>query len=118
MGILPPVAREAMDVMMYIQDNVFEAEMSGARAESGTTGDPGAAPPRERLVHRYRPRHHGRARVRQATARRRTGLPDHVARVIDPVRDGERSSRIPAASSPTPAIIAREYGIPAVVATV
>ena len=89
MSILPPVAREAMEVMMYIQDNVFEAEMSGARAESGTTGDPGPRR-RERLVHRYRPRHHGRARVRQAAARRRTGLPDHVARVVDPVREGER----------------------------
>ncbi len=116
MGILPPVAREAMDVMMYIQDNVFEAEMSGARAESGTTEIRGRAAAKGSFT--------GVARVIMGEHEFDRLQPGDV--LVCPITSPVWSilfAKVSALVTDTggilshPAIIAREYGIPAVVAT-
>jgi pyruvate,water dikinase len=116
MGVLPPVAREAMEVMLYIQDNVFEAEMSGARAGSGETEIRGRAAAKGTRT--------GTARIVMGEHEFDKLQPGDV--LVCPITSPVWSvlfAKVSALVTDTggilshPAIIAREYGIPAVVAT-
>ena len=116
LSVLPREAREVMEVMMYVQEKVFEAEQSSVHTTVGAT----------------------EIRGRAAATGKRTG----VARVVlgehefDKLQDDDvlvcpitspvwsiLFTKVSALVTDTggvlshPAIIAREYGIPAVVAT-
>lgn len=116
LSVLPREAREVMEVMMYVQEKVFEAERSSVHATVGAT----------------------EIRGRAAATGKRTG----IARIVmgedefDKLQDDDilvcpitspvwsiLFTKVAALVTDTggvlshPAIIAREYGIPAVVAT-
>jgi len=116
MGLLPPAAREAMEVMIYIRDNVFEAEMSGARAGGSVTELRGRAAAKGTFT--------GTARVVMGEHEFDKLQPGDV--LVCPITSPVWSILFASVSALVtdtggilshPAIIAREYGIPAVVAT-
>lgn len=116
MSILPTVAREALEVMMYIQDNVFGVELSEARAAGGATEIRGRAAAKGTFT--------GVARVIMGEHEFDRLQPGDV--LVCPITSPVWSilfAKVGALVTDTggilshPAIIAREYGIPAVVAT-
>jgi pyruvate,water dikinase len=116
LDLLPPAAREAMEIMLYIQDSVFEAEMSGARAGSGVTEIRGRAAAKGTCT--------GTARIVMGEHEFDKLQPGDV--LVCPVTSPVWSvlfGKVSALVTDTggilshPAIIAREHGIPAVVAT-
>lgn len=116
LGVLPPEAREAMEAMQYIQERVFEAERSGERLDEGAREIRGRAAARGTYT--------GTARVIMGEHQFDKLQPGDV--LVCPITSPVWSilfGNVGALVTDTggilshPAIIAREYGIPAVVAT-
>jgi len=116
LDVLPREAREAMEGMLYIQQRVFEAELSAVRADAGAREVRGAAASRGSYT--------GTARVVMGEHEFDKLQPGDV--LVCPITSPVWSilfANIGALVTDSggilshPAIIAREYGIPAVVAT-
>jgi len=116
LDVLPPTARQAMEAMQYIQERVFEGERSGARVDEGSREIRGRAAARGTYT--------GTARVIMGEHQFDKLQPGDV--LVCPITSPVWSilfANVGALVTDTggilshPAIIAREYGIPAVVAT-
>jgi pyruvate,water dikinase len=116
LGILPVEMREAMEAMIWVQETVFESEQSQTRTEVGATEIRGRAAARGTYT--------GTARVIMGEHEFGKLQPGDV--LVCPVTSPVWSilfAKVGALVTDTggilshPAIIAREYGIPAVVAT-
>lgn len=116
LDVMPSEAREATEISMYLQDRVFEAEQSNSRTEAGATEIRGRAAAKGTRT--------GTARVIMGEHEFDKLQPDDV--LVCPITSPVWSilfAKVSALVTDTggilshPAIIAREYGIPAVVAT-
>lgn len=116
LSVLPPEMREAMEAMMWVQETVFEIEQSQTRIETGATEIRGRAAARGTRT--------GIARV--IMGEDDFGKLERGDILVCPITSPVWSvlfANITALVTDTggilshPAIIAREYGIPAVVAT-
>ena len=116
LDILPAEMREAMEAMIWVQETIFESDQSQTRAEAGATEIVGRAAARGSYT--------GTARVIMGEHEFNKLQPDDV--LVCPVTSPVWSilfAKVGALVTDTggilshPAIIAREYGIPAVVAT-
>ncbi len=116
LSILPREAREVMEVMMYVQEKVFEAEQSSVHTAAGASEIRGRAAAKGKRS--------GIARIVMGEHEFDKLQPDDV--LVCPITSPVWSilfTKVSALVTDTggvlshPAIIAREYGIPAVVAT-
>lgn len=116
LDVLPREAREAMEGMLYVQQRVFEAERSATRADPGARNIQGTAAARGSYT--------GKARVIMGESEFDTI--EHGDVLVCPITSPVWSilfAKVGALVTDSggilshPAIIAREYGIPAVVAT-
>ncbi len=112
--IIPEPNRWQLTAVAWTVAQIFaQKHARRARGRRRAHRHPGVAGP----LHRDGTGRPGRVAVRPDPGRRCAGLPGHVSRVVDPVLSHRRTRDRRRRDLSHPAIIAREFGIPAVVAT-